>query len=113
MYPSVIMPLVQKFCNDVSTFLGLNDSNLYLSAIWENIPALAASRSEDQERKKKISERCNFDFWSGLISLNHWLSEIGMEAINNPLYNKTLLEMTELERNEIKEALTKTSKTNV
>jgi len=101
-YPSVIFPLVQSELDYQSKFMGLTNDGYYFDAVWDKIPILEESNQKKQEWKKTISQRCQIDFNAGLITLNDWRSQIGLENIKEALYDKTLLEMTDEENAKLK-----------
>ena len=101
-YNNTIIPMVSVFLSEINDFLGLNDSGFYIDASWENVSVLQKGKKEEQERKKVVSERCSIDFRNSIITLNDWRAELDMEAIEKPLYRKTLIEMSEAERNELR-----------
>ena len=105
-YRNTIIPIVNTLLTELNQFLGLNDSGLYLDADWSDIDVLKEGETEQQRKKQIISERCGKDFRSGIITLNDWRVELGMEAIEKPLYKKTTIEMSETELNEIKNIFT-------
>ncbi len=104
-YNNVIIPTVETFLNEINNFLGLNDSGFYIDASWENVAILQKHKEIKQRQKKAISERCLLEFKAGLICLNDWRAELDLEAIDNPLYDKTILQMNENEILEIERIL--------
>ena len=107
-YNNTIIPIVNTFLSELNTFLGLDDGNqkgFYIDADWSGVDVLQEGDQKEQQKKKTISERCNNDFRSGIITLNDWRAELGMEAIEKPLYKKTTIEMNETELNELKNTL--------
>ena len=106
MYNNTVIPIVNTFLSEINAFMGLNDSGYYIDADWSDVDVLQVGDQKEQEKKKVISERCGNDFRSGIITLNDWRAELGMEAIEKPLYRKTTIEMSENELNELKNILT-------
>ena len=104
-YNNTVIPIVNTFLSEINEFMGLNDSGYYIDADWSNVNVLQIGDQKEQEKKKVISERCSNDFRSGIITLNDWRTELGMEAIEKPLYRKTTIEMSENELNELKNIL--------
>jgi len=104
-YNNVIMPLVATFLSELTQFLGLKESGYYLDADWSNVSVLQEGKHKEQQKKKIISERCKVDFMSGIITLNDWRAELDMEAMEKPLYKKTIIEMNDSELTQIKNIL--------
>ena len=99
-YSSVIIPLVQRFCQEFTHFLGLDQDGLYLDADFSDVDCLQTGKKEEQEVHRSITDRCKIEFESGLITLNDWRSQQGYEQVEDPLYDKLVTEMTpdEIER---------------
>ena len=99
-YSSVIIPLVQRFCQEFTHFLGLDQDGLYLDADFSDVECLQTGKKEEQEVNRLISDRCKIEFESALITLNDWRSQQGYERVENPLYDKLVTDMTpeEIER---------------
>ena len=99
-YSSVVMPLVQRFCQEFTNFLGLDKDGLYLDADFSDVDCLQAGKKEEQEVHRLITDRCRIEFESGLIALNDWRAQQGYERVDDPLYDKFVTEMTpeEIER---------------
>lgn len=99
-YSSVIIPLVQRFCQEFSHFLGLDQDGLYLDADFSDVDCLQTGKKEEQEVNRSITDRCKVEFESGLIALNDWRAQQGYERVDDPLYDKLVTEMTpdEIER---------------
>ena len=99
-YSSVIIPLVQRFCQEFTHFLGLDEDGLYLDADFSDIDCMQAGKKEQQEVHKLVSDRCKVEFESGVISLNDWRAQQGYERVDEDLYDKLVSQMTpdEIER---------------
>ena len=78
--------------------MGLVNDGFYFDALWDEVAVLQQAKYERETSDKVITERCKIEFDSGLITLNDWRAKLNMEAIDNPIYDKTLLEMSESER---------------
>ena len=109
-YPSVLFPLLEQELREQSKFMGLLDAGLYFDYYFDNVPVLEASKNQKSEAQKKVSERCKIEFDNGLITLNDWRTQIGLEEMKEPIYAKTLLQMSESEINQIN--IIKPTKTN-
>ena len=99
-YSSVIIPMVQRFCQEFTRFLGLDQDGLYLDADFSDVDCLQTGKKEEQEVHRSITDRCKIEFESGLITLNDWRAQQGYERVEDPLYDKLVSEMTpdEIER---------------
>lgn len=99
-YSSVIIPLVQRFCQEFTHFLGLDQDGLYLDADFSDVDCLQTGKKEEQDVHRSITDRCKVEFESGLIALNDWRAQQGYERVENPLYDKLVTDMTpdEIER---------------
>ena len=97
-YSDVIIPLVNEELAYQSRFMGLVNDGFYFDALWDEVAVLQQAKYERETADKVITERCKIEFDSGLITLNDWRAKLNMEAIDNPIYDKTLLEMSESER---------------
>lgn len=97
-YSDVIIPLVNEELAYQSRFMGLVNDGFYFDALWDEVAILQQAKYERETSDKVITERCKIEFDSGLITLNDWRAKLNMEAIDNPMYDKTLLEMSESER---------------
>ena len=99
-YSSVIIPLVKRFCNEFTAFLGLDKDRLYLDADFDDVDCLQTGKKEEQEVNRSIADRCRIEFECGVITLNDWRAQQGYEHVDDPLYDKLVTGMTpdEIER---------------
>lgn len=109
-YPSVLYPLLEQELQAQSNFMGLSNDGMYFDYYFDNVPVLEASKNAQSESQKKVSERCKIEFDNGLITLNDWRTQIGLEEMKEPIYSKTLLQMNESEIAQIN--IIKPTKTN-
>ena len=93
-YSSVIIPLVKRFCQEFTAFLGLSADGLYLDADFSGVDCLQTGKKEEQEVKRSIADRCKIEFEAGIVTLNDWRAQQGYERVENPLYDKLVTEMT-------------------
>ena len=93
-YTSVIIPLVQRFCQEFTHFLGLDQDGLYLDADFSDVDCLQTGKKEEQEVNRSITDRCKIEFESALITLNDWRAQQGYERVEDPLYDKLVSDMT-------------------
>lgn len=99
-YCGVIIPMAQKFCNDLTTFLGLDKDGLYLDCNFSDVDCLQLGLKEAEEVKKLINERCRQQFNDGLITLNDWRGQIHESQIDEeemPLFSKIKFHMSDEE----------------
>lgn len=99
-YSSVIIPLVQRFCQEFTHFLGLDEDGLYLDADFSDVDCMQAGKKEEQEVHKLIGDRCKVEFESALISMNDWRAQQGYERVEDDSYDKLVSQMSpeEIER---------------
>lgn len=100
-YTSAIIPDVKSFCESLTSFLGLDVSGYYIDAIWDDIEVLQEAKVRRETALKAVSERAKSEFKSGLITLNQWRAMENREKVNDPIYDKTLLEMSDEEYKKI------------
>lgn len=93
-YTSVIIPAAKRFCEAITTFLGLEQKGLYLDCDFSDVACLQVGLKESEEVKKLVNERCLSQFNNGLISINDWRSQIHEAALEGDIFNKTKFEMT-------------------
>jgi len=104
-YSNIIIPRAQQKCRDLTNFMGLENSGYYLDVDFSHVDVLQEGRKEKEEVKKIASERCKNDFWSSVITLNDWRANIGESQVEDPLYKKLLLQMSDTEIEKIKSIL--------
>lgn len=93
-YTSVIIPAAKRFCEALTTFLGLEQKDLYLDCDFSDVACLQIGLKESEEVKKLTNERCLSQFNNGLISINDWRSQIHEDALDGDIFDKTKFEMT-------------------
>lgn len=93
-YTSVIIPAAKRFCEAITTFLGLEQKGLYLDCDFSDVACLQIGLKEGEEVKKLVNERCLSQFNNGLISINDWRSQIHEDALEGDIFDKTKFEMT-------------------
>jgi len=93
-YNSVVMPEVKSWLDGFNRFLGLYDAGYYIDALWDDIAILQDNAQRKENAKASTSNRCEKEFKAGIITLNDWRAAIGRERLEGEIYNKTLLEMT-------------------
>lgn len=93
-YSSVIIPMVKRFCQEFTHFLGLDADGLYLDADFSTVDCLQTGKKEEQEVHRSIADRCKIEFEAGVVTLNDWRAQQGYERVENPLYDKLVTEMT-------------------
>lgn len=93
-YTSVIIPAAKRFCEALTTFLGLEQKGLYLDCDFSDVACLQIGLKEQEEVKKLVNERCLSQFNNGLISINDWRGQIHEDALDGDIFNKVKFEMT-------------------
>ena len=93
-YTSVIIPAAKRFCEALTTFLGLEKKGLYLDCDFSDVACLQVGLKEGEEVKKLVNERCLSQFNNGLISINDWRAQIHESALDGYIFNKVKFEMT-------------------
>lgn len=101
-YNSVAMPELAAWLDGFNNFIGLYDAGYYIDALWDDVAILQENVQRREIAKTSISNRCANEFKSGLITLNDWRASIGKERVENELYDKTLIEMSADELENIK-----------
>lgn len=93
-YTSVIIPACKRFCEGLTTFLGLEQRGLYIDCDFSDVNCLQSGLKENEEVKKLVNERCLSQFNNGLISINDWRAQIHEDALEGEIYDKVKFEMT-------------------
>ena len=109
-YTSVIMPMCEKYCDNLTNFLGLKD--YYIRCNFEGVECLQSGRKEEEQVKKLVNDRCRQQFIDGLIGFNDWRAQIHESALEGDIFNKTRLEMSEEERQYIDSIISTKSNIN-
>lgn len=68
---------------------------------------------EAEEVKTMVNARCKEQFLSGLISINDWRAQIKESRFEDPLFDKTLFDMTDEERDIVKQVISLNTKSGV
>lgn len=100
-YTNVIIPEAKKYSKALTRFLGLDKSGLYIDVDFSHVDVLQKRGKERVETKKITSEKCRQEFLSGVITLNDWRAQIGESMVDDQLYNKLILHMTDDEMDKI------------
>lgn len=93
-YTSVIIPAAKRFCEALTTFLGLEQKGFYIDCDFSDVDCLQVGLKEKEEVKRLVNERCLSQFNCGLISINDWRSQIHEDALEGEIYDKVKFEMT-------------------
>lgn len=93
-YTSVIIPMAKRFCEALTTFLGLDRKGYYIDCDFSDVACLQIGLKESEEVKKLVNERCLSQFNNGLISINDWRSQIHEDALEGEIFDKVKFEMT-------------------
>lgn len=92
-YSNIVIPEAKAFVRDMTQFLGLDRSGMYMDVDYSDVDVLQAGNKERQETMEITSRKCRDEFLGGVITLNDWRAQIGESAIDSPIYNKLVLEM--------------------
>lgn len=112
-YSSVIIPLAKQFCFEFTQFLGLESSGYYLDCDFSDVDCLQEGLKEAEEVKTNVNARCKDQFLSGLITYNDWRAQIGESKFEESLFDKTLFDMSDHEREIIKQIFSLNTKSEV
>ena len=78
----------------------------YIDADWSRVSILKADEQKKQQTRQAITNRCKVDFWNGIITLNMWRIELGVEPVkSDSIYDKTILQMDSDELEKIRNIL--------
>ena len=106
-YASRVIPMAKKFCQEFSTFLGLTEAGYYLDCEFDDVLCLQEGLKEQEEVKTLRSDRCKILFENSIITLNDWRSQIGESSVDDPLFDKLRLDMTDEELDRINRVINK------
>jgi hypothetical protein len=112
-YTSIIIPMAKKFCKQLTAFLGLEEGGYYLDCDFSDVDCLQQGLKEAEEVKTMVNTRCKEQFLSGLISINDWRAQIKESRFEEPLFDKTLFEMSDEEREIVKQVISLNTKSEV
>lgn len=112
-YSSVIIPMASNFCADLTSFLGLEQSGYYLDCDFSHVDCLQEGLKEKEDVRTSVNDRCEKQFRCGLITINDWRAQIGESRFEEDIFDKTLFDMTDRERNRVKEVLSLNTKSGV
>lgn len=93
-YSSEIIPMAKRFCQDLTSFLGIEADGFYIDCCFKDVDCLQEGLKDAEEVKKLANERCRMQFLSGIITLNDWRAQICEEKKEIPLFDKIIFEMT-------------------
>lgn len=96
-YSSMIIPFANQIARELTRFLGLEESGMYLDVDFSEVDVLQQGLKEKQEVRKIITDRCKVEFMNGVITLNDWRAQIGESMISDAVYNKLVFHMSDAE----------------
>jgi hypothetical protein len=100
-YSSQIIPMTKRFCQDLTSFLGLEEDGYYLDCCFRDVDCLQDGLKDAEEVKKLLNERCRMQFLSGLITINDWRAQICEEKLVSEdypeVFDKVIFNMTDEE----------------
>lgn len=94
-YTSIIIPMANKFCKDMTSFLGLESGGYYLDCDFSDVDCLQSGLKEAEDVKTTINNRCKQQFDDGLITLNDWRAQIEESRMEIQLFDKLKYEMSD------------------
>lgn len=99
-YSSVVIPMCKRFCDELTLFLGLDRSKLWLDCDFSGVACLQSGRKEAEEVRKLKLDTGLAAFKAGLCTLDDIRAQMGESqlAARLPLYGKLTTEMTPEER---------------
>jgi hypothetical protein len=93
-YSDVIMPWGRRLAEAWTSFLGVENQRRYIHADYSHVDVLQENRKEKADVDKTVGETYEKAWLNGRCTLNDWRVACGDEKItDNPLYEKTLLEL--------------------
>lgn len=95
LYENVVIPEAVSTCKVLNEFLGLENDGMYLDVSFDHIPVLQPNARDKAETDKIVTDTCKVNFLSGIITLNEWLSKMGGDMVDSPIYNKKMFEMSD------------------
>ena len=96
-YSSEIIPLTKRFCQDLTSFLGLEADGFYIDCCFKDVDCLQDGLKDAEEVKKMLNERCKMQFLSGIITINDWRAQICEEKLEGEVFDKVIFNMTDEE----------------
>lgn len=96
-YCSQIIPLTKRFCQDLTSFLGLEEDGFYLDCCFKDVDCLQEGLKDAEEVKKLLNDRCKMQFRNGLITINDWRAQICEEKLEGEVFDKVMFNMTDEE----------------
>ena len=96
-YCSEIIPLTKRFCQDLTSFLGLEQDGYYLDCCFKDVDCLQDGLKDAEEVKKLLNDRCKMQFLSGIITINDWRAQICEEKLEGEVFDKVIFNMTDEE----------------
>ena len=96
-YCSQIIPLTKRFCQDLTSFLGLEEDGFYIDCCFKDVDCLQEGLKDAEEVKKMLNERCKMQFLSGIITINDWRAQICEEKLEGEVFDKVMFNMTDEE----------------
>lgn len=99
-YTSTIIPMTKRFCEAMTTFLGLDKDGYYLDCNFADVDCLQLGLKEAEQVKQLTFQRCINQFSAGLITLNDIRAQMHESCIpveEDPLFSKLKYQMDEQE----------------
>lgn len=105
-YTGVVIPMANRFCQEITEFLGIEQAGYYISCNFDGVDCLQSGLKKAEEVKTLVNARCSTQFANGLISINDWRAQIHESAFEAEVFSKTKFEMTDEELQFISRVIT-------
>ena len=93
-YQNIIIPEAQSLAQSLTNFLGLDAAGLYIDVSFEHIDVLQENKKEKSEVDSKNNDTWYRQFLGGIITLNDWRVNAGLEKVTgNKIYEKLVYDM--------------------
>lgn len=93
-YENVIIPTANRYAEAWTNYMRLEETRKYIYPDFSHVEVLQEDKKLGAETDKIRNEVYLSRWQMGVASLNDWLSSIGADEMNIPLYNKKLFEYT-------------------
>lgn len=111
-YYATIIPSAKRFCEEITTFLGLEEKGYYLDCDFSDVACLQEGRKDGETVKTMEFERKLKQFNAGLCTLDDIRAVMheDSKAATIPLFGKLKFEMTPEELDIVNQIINQTSK---
>lgn len=105
LYQNVSIPRAMSLAQSLTSFLKLDEAGYYLHPSFEHIQTLQEDKKQKADVDWRNNETMRVRFIHGIVTLNDWITSIGMEEVKNAIYTKRIFEMDESELSLVKQIL--------